>query len=62
MNDAFHQAVVAERDRLVSTLADIERGELINGAPVAATPETVRLIEAEVRRLAAWIAEDENVA
>jgi hypothetical protein len=62
MDDDYHKALVVQRSQLLRWLADVEKGELINGAPVTATPETIRHIKDEVARLTALIAKDRSDA
>ena len=58
MSDAYHDALVAERARLIAWLRDATKGELPSGVPVTTTPETIRHVEAEVARLTELIAKD----
>jgi hypothetical protein len=58
MSSAHHDALVAERDRVLRNLAEFERGELDTGAPAVAAPEIIKLLRGQLARLNQLIAED----
>ena len=58
MDDAHHQALVAERSRLARTFLELRQGDPANGA--TAEPEVLRHLADEIARLTALIAKSRS--